>query len=76
MGLRSLIRAEVRAITPFDELERAHLALALAWVDSEADLFRVQKPAVPPQHLVSYFVCIDGDHVLLVEECPPDLVLL
>jgi len=67
MGLRSLIRAEVRAITPFDELERAHLAQALVWVDSGVDLFRLQKPALPPQHLVSYFVCIDGDHVLLVD---------
>jgi 8-oxo-dGTP diphosphatase len=43
------------------------VADALARVDSGAELFRVAKPATPPKHLVSYFVVVDGDHVLLVD---------
>jgi 8-oxo-dGTP diphosphatase len=65
--VRSAIRAEVESIQPFDELERAHRADALAWIDSGAELCRIQKPATPPKHLVSYFAVVDRDHVLLVD---------
>lgn len=62
-----LAESEVASIEPFDGLERAHLLDALAWIDSEAELCRIQKPATPPKHLVSYFVLVDEDHVLLVD---------
>ena len=65
--MKQAIRAEVASIQPFDELERAHRADALAWIDSGAELCRIQKPATPPKHLVSYFAVVDHDHVLLVE---------
>ncbi|HET9448557.1 MAG TPA: NUDIX hydrolase [Steroidobacteraceae bacterium] len=65
--MRSAIRAEVAGIEPFDALERAHREHALAWIDSGAPLCRTQKPATPPIHLVSYFVLVDDDHVLLVD---------
>jgi len=65
--MRSAIREEVASIDPFDRLERAHCEDALAWIDSGAELCRVQKPATPPKHLVSYFVLVDHDHVLLVD---------
>jgi 8-oxo-dGTP diphosphatase len=65
--MRSAIREEVASIDPFDRLERAHRQDALAWIDSGAALCRVQKPATPPKHLVSYFVLVDNDHVLLVD---------
>lgn len=65
--MRQQIRDEIAAIVPFDALERQHHAEALAWIDSGADLCRIAKPATPPRHLVSYFVCMDGDHVLLVD---------
>lgn len=67
--MRSAIRAEVASIVPFDGLERGHCEDALAWIDSGAELCRVQKPATPPKHLVSYFVLVDPhqDHVLLVD---------
>lgn len=55
------------AIEPFDALEREHLADALAWVDSGAELVRVARPATPPKHLVSYFAVIDVDRILLVD---------
>jgi 8-oxo-dGTP diphosphatase len=65
--MRSAIRDEVVSIVPFDALERAHRADALAWIDSGEELCRLQKPATPPKHLVSYFVLLDHDHVLLVD---------
>ena len=65
--MRSAIRKEVSSIEPFDALERAHRADVLAWIDSGVELCRTQKPAIPPKHLVSYFVLVDHDHVFLVD---------
>src|SRR5918994_4206120 len=65
--MRTAIREEISAIEPFDALERAHREDALAWIDSGAELCRTQKPATPPKHLVSYFVLVDQDYVLLVD---------
>ena len=61
------VLSELAAISPLDDLERAHLDDAGAWVRSGAPLFRVQKPATPPKHLVSYFAVIDTDRILLVD---------
>lgn len=36
--MRELIRSELAAIEPLDVLEHSHLADALAWVDSGADI--------------------------------------
>lgn len=57
--MRTTIRKLVDSIQPFDDTEAAHIAVTLAWIDSGAPLFRTQKPATPPQHLVSYFVVVD-----------------
>lgn len=65
--MRPLIHAELAAITPLDDLERAHLADAFAWVASGAKLCRTAKPATPPKHLVSYFVVVSDSRVLLVD---------
>jgi 8-oxo-dGTP diphosphatase len=65
--MRSAIRAEVESIEPLDALEHAHCADVLAWIDSGVELCRLQKPATPPKHLVSYFVLVDPEHVLLVD---------
>jgi 8-oxo-dGTP diphosphatase len=61
------IRGEVTSIRPFDGLEEAHRADALAWIDSGAPLFRTAKPATPPKHLVAYFAVVDRDNILLVD---------
>jgi 8-oxo-dGTP diphosphatase len=66
-NMRTAIREEISAIEPFDALERAHREDALAWIDSGVELCRTQKPATPPKHLVSYFVLVDQDYVLLVD---------
>lgn len=65
--MREHIRAEVAAITPLDSIERDTIADVVSWIDSGAPLCRVVKPATPDKHLVSYFVVIDGDHLLLVD---------
>jgi 8-oxo-dGTP diphosphatase len=65
--MRTAIREELTAIEPLDATEREHLADALAWVDSGAELFRIEKPATPPKHLVAYFAVVDADHILLVD---------
>jgi 8-oxo-dGTP pyrophosphatase MutT (NUDIX family) len=73
--LRSQIREEIAAITPFDSIEKGVIADALSWVDSGVELFRVEKPATPPKHLVSYFLLIDGDDFLLVDHIKSGLWL-
>ena len=65
--MRYAIRQEIAAIQPADAAEQALLDEVLAWVDSGVELCRLQKPATPPRHLVSYFVVVDQDHVLLVD---------
>ena len=46
-------------MTPWDERERVDRARFLEWVDSGQPLFRVVKPATPPQHLAVYAALID-----------------
>jgi hypothetical protein len=65
--MRAELKAEIGSIEPLDEVEREHIADVLAWIDSDAELCRLEKPATPPKHLVSYFVLVDDDHVLLVD---------
>lgn len=59
----------VETIQPHDPLEQEHIAATLAWIRAGAPLWRMTKPDVPPQHLVSYFVLLDADRqqVLLVD---------
>lgn len=64
---RALVRGEVERIAHRDQRERDDCDRVLAWIDSGAELFRVQKPDVPPMHLVSYFVVVEGTSVLLVD---------
>ena len=67
MHIRDQVYQEVEGLEALDEVERGHRADALAWIASGVEIFRVQKPATPPKHLVSYFVVMDGDYVLLVD---------
>ena len=73
--MRSEIRKEVEAITPLDDIENTTIADVLGWLDSGADICRIEKPDVPPQHLVSYFAVIDGDYILLVDHINAELWL-
>lgn len=65
--MRGKTRALIAAITPGDADEAADQRVTLDWIDSGAALWRTAPPATPPLHLVSYFVPVDGDHMLLVD---------
>lgn len=56
--LRADIRQLIADINPFDEAEAAAQASVLAWIDSDAPLFR-EHGAVPPRHLAVYFAILD-----------------
>lgn len=69
MNLRRLIGKTVSEIVPFDALEQQHINETLEWIQSGAPLFRIQKPDLPPKHLVSYLLILDevAQKVLLVD---------
>lgn len=59
----------IAAIQPFDEREATDKQDALEWVKSGAPLYRIQKPDVPPKHLVSYFAIYDpGTNKMLLQD--------
>lgn len=72
---REAIRSEVAAIKPLDDKEVITQTEVLAWIDSGVELCRIEKPATPPKHLVSYFALVDGDHILLVDHINAELWL-
>lgn len=67
--MKDSIRQIISYVTPLDSQEEAHVQYVLQWIDSGADLFRVEKPATPNIHLVSYFVVMSEtmDQVLLID---------
>ncbi len=73
--MRAEIRSEIASIAPLDQAEADDLNRTLAWLDSGAEIFRKEKPATPPQHLVSYFALVDHDHLLLVDHINAQLWL-
>ncbi len=74
-AIRNEIRVEVESLAPLDELESRTRSEVLDWIDSGAELCRLQKPATPNKHLVAYFPIIDGDYLLLVDHINADLWL-
>lgn len=73
--MRDQIRTEIESICPIDPLESQTKADTLAWIESGAELCRLEKPATPSRHLVSYFPVVDGDYVLLVDHINAQLWL-
>ena len=73
--MRAEIRKEVELIEPLDELEQASRIDVLSWIDSGVEICRLEKPAVPSKHLISYFVVVDGEHILLVDHINAELWL-
>lgn len=73
--MRTEIRREIELIDPLDELEEISKAKALSWIDSGVELCRLEKPAIPAMHLVSYFVIVDGEYLLLVDHINAELWL-
>lgn len=73
--MRKKIKFEVESIQPFDEIEETAKTQAIAWIESGVELCRLKKPDVPNKHLVSYFVLIDGEYILLVDHINAELWL-
>jgi len=49
----------IEGIAPFDELEKEHQAFYVKWIQAGNPIWRLTPPAVPPRHLVCYFVPYD-----------------
>ncbi len=62
-------------IEPIDELELESRLDVLSWIDSGVEICRMEKPATPPKHLISYFALVDGQHILLVDHIDAELWL-
>ena len=77
IDIREKIRRSISAIQPLDNIESQHIHFVLKWMDSGVEIFRTQKPATPPTHLVSYFLVFSPEHskVLLVDHKKADLWL-
>ena len=56
---RTKITELIKQIKPFDLEEQEHIKDALAWIASGVEIFRIEKPATPLKHLVSYSVLVD-----------------
>jgi 8-oxo-dGTP pyrophosphatase MutT (NUDIX family) len=65
--MRQHIIEEIESIEPLDSDELAEILDVLSWIESSEELCRTAKPATPKKHLVSYFVVVDNDHLLLVD---------
>jgi 8-oxo-dGTP diphosphatase len=67
--IHKVIEDIILSIDPLDDLEHQQIHETITWIRSGSPLFRLQKPATPPKHLVSYFVLIDerAQKVLLVD---------
>jgi 8-oxo-dGTP diphosphatase len=67
--MRNEIIDLIQGIAPYDDLEKFQIKETLDWIRSGVEIFRLEKPATPPKHLVSYFLLADQAErqVLLVD---------
>jgi len=65
--MREQIRNVIESIIPLDSIEVETKSEVVAWINSGVELCRIEKPAKPNKHLVSYFVLLDSDYLLLVD---------
>ena len=75
--MREHVRNIVSKLQPLDKLESSHIEDTLNWIDSDEEIFRLEKPATPPMHLVSYFIVVDpsAEKLLLVDHIKAELWL-
>ncbi|MCH9610374.1 MAG: hypothetical protein S4CHLAM81_04650 [Chlamydiales bacterium] len=57
--LRDVVRNLISSIAPIDALEKSHIDFAKKWIDSGAEICRINKPNLPKIHLISYFILFD-----------------
>ena len=75
--MREIVRMMVEDIKPYDSVESEHKKNSLNWIDGDEEIFRLEKPATPPKHLVSYFVLVDlkKGKLMLVDHIKAELWL-
>ena len=75
--IRSEIHQIVSTIKALDTIEGQHIRFVLDWIESGSEIFRIEKPATPDTHLVSYFVIasVEMDRILLVDHKKAELWL-
>lgn len=64
--VRTDIKSIIGNITPFDYLELAHIKDSLNWIDTAREIFRIEKPATPPKHLVTFTVLVDPSEMKIL----------
>ncbi|HEB62598.1 MAG TPA: NUDIX hydrolase [Bacteroidetes bacterium] len=65
--MKKQILKEIESITGMNSAEKEVKTKVINWIKSGGELYRIKKPATPNKHLVSYFVVIDGEYLLLVD---------
>jgi 8-oxo-dGTP pyrophosphatase MutT (NUDIX family) len=75
--MRDQIKQLIQSIKPLDNIESKHISDAIDWIESGVEIFRIEKPATPPKHLVSYFVLVDLEKkkIMLVDHIKAELWL-
>lgn len=75
--LRKKIHRLISSMNPLDSIEKEHIRFALDWIESGSEIFRIEKPATPDIHLVSYFVLASPEmnQILLVDHKKAELWL-
>ncbi len=73
--MKNQLIAEVKSIKALDNREETTKLETINWINSGVELCRLKKPDVPNKHLVSYFVLVDGDYILLVDHINAQLWL-
>jgi|GEM_PF-3294608 len=68
--MREAIYNIATGITPFDQIERNHIDFIRHWIESGAEIFRLQKPDKPDTHLVSYICLIDPETLIATSSFP------
>lgn len=67
--IRNKIVGLINQVKSFDSDEQEHIKDVLNWIASGVEIFRIEKPATPLKHLVSYAVLVDlkSKKVLLLD---------
>lgn len=73
IDIRSKIHQIVSSITPLDYIEEEDIHFVLNWIESGCEIFRIEKPATPETHLVSYFV-ISSHSMDQIKKSDPNMV--
>jgi 8-oxo-dGTP diphosphatase len=58
-AIKDQIRRLVSSIIPYDQIEQHHIDDVCAWIAEGAPIYRIQKDAIPPKHMVSYALVVD-----------------